>query len=282
MTKALWAATGFCILYALQITLQSQVVRGQVDPIQLIFLLNTFAFLFLTVLQIVTNRNNLIMRAPPNIVSRFLVATILWIAADVSAVIGLLYSSSLNLSILSRLQLFITYVGAVLFLKEGLTARKAAALVIASAGSILTVYNGQALHFGMGDLLFLVFTVAISISGLMRQKLGELLDFRQITHHMFGVGSLLTGIYVYIAHPLTTVFAIGTVLLIALLMVLGFLAVNYSIIKGGATQFSLVSSLLPFVTAVFAYIILKETPSIYQILGGAIIVYGIVLFVKKN
>jgi|GEM_PF-2829526 len=282
MIQAAWAAFAFCIFYSLQITLQSQLVRVSIEPLQLIFLVNALAFVLMSIGFFLTDRSLFVLRAPRPVIVRYVIATLLWIIADVSSVLGLMVSSSLNLSILSRLQLFITYVGAMFFLGEALTVRKSVALAVATIGSVLTVYRGEPFVFLSGDLLFILFTFSISISGLFRQYVSKYIDARSMTYYMFGMSAVLTGIYVVFVQPLVHVPFSGTIFLIVVCMVCGFLAVNYSIAKGGATQFSLVSSLLPFITALFAYIVLREVPSVYQIVGGAVIIIGIVLFITGN
>jgi len=257
-------------------------VRVSIEPLQLIFLVNALAFVLMSIGFFLTDRSLFVLRAPRPVIVRYVIATLLWIIADVSSVLGLMVSSSLNLSILSRLQLFITYVGAMFFLGEALTVRKSVALAVATIGSVLTVYRGEPFVFLSGDLLFILFTFSISISGLFRQYVSKYIDARSMTYYMFGMSAVLTGIYVVFVQPLVHVPFSGTIFLIVVCMVCGFLAVNYSIAKGGATQFSLVSSLLPFITALFAYIVLREVPSVYQIVGGAVIIIGIVLFITGN
>lgn len=282
MSKSLWAAIAFCVLYALQITFQTDLVRGVLTPIQLIFLLNLTSVILLAAFHGIRRADVFRIRVPRRTAMLFLLSTFLWIGADISAVAGLQTSSTVNLSILSRLQLFITYVGAVLFLGEGLTMKKIVALLVASAGTMLTVYRGQSIQFASGDVLFLIFTVCISVSGLIRQQVGKTMPVHQMTFFMFVISTLITGGYVAVAQPIFVLPSVWSVLLIAFLMITGFTAVNYSIARGGASQFSLVSSLLPFITAVFAFVFLREVPTVYQLVGGIVIVAGIVLFVSNG
>lgn len=282
MNISVLAALGFCLLYGLQIVLQSLYLRTSIHPIQLMFLTNTASFLILTVFHGLTNRRIFAVSMTSKTWLLFLGATFLWIIADMSSMIGLSVSSSVNLSLLSRLQVFITYIGAVMFLREAFTTRKIIAILLAFLGSLLTVFHGQSLVFAAGDILFLVFTVAISVSGLLRQKTAQHVSVHQMTYLMYGISAVVTGIITYFIAPIHSVSIWYFIGANALLALLGFTCVNYSIGKGGASQFSLISSLLPFVTAVFSLLILREVPTIYQLIGGVIIVSSIILFLSKE
>ena len=281
MNLSLYASLGFCLFYGLQIVLQSFFLRGSIHPVQMMFLTNVTSFLLLTLFHGVSNKKVFQIRLQKPILSLFLLATALWIIADMSSMIGLTISSSVNLSILSRLQLFITYIGAVLFLGEGFSGKRILAILLAFVGSLLTVMHGQSIIFSVGDILFLIFTVAISISGLLRQKIAGGMSVHQMTYFMYGISSLVTGIVMLFVAPLHSIPIPGFILGNAFLALLGFTCVNYAIGKGGASQFSLVSSILPFITALFSLLVLKEIPSMYQMVGGAVIVLSIFLFLDK-
>lgn len=282
MNVSILAALGFCLLYGLQIVLQSLYLRSSIHPIQLMFLTNATSFFLLSVFHGSFNRQIFRVTVPKRTLSYFLIATALWIVADMSSMIGLATSSSVNLSLLSRLQVFITYLGAILFLKESVSSKKIIAVFLAFVGSLLTVFRGQSLIFSSGDILFLVFTVAISISGLFRQKTAEHMSTHQMTYLMYGISAAATGAATLVFAPIQTVAIWGFILANAVLALLGFTCVNYAIGKGGASQFSLISSLLPFITAVFSFVILHESPSVYQLAGGMIIVASIILFVGTS
>lgn len=282
MNRALGASLLFCMLFGLQIVLQSQFVRGQISPLQLLFLTNSLCFFLLTMVLVLTKRPIFPVVISQKTAIAFLAGTALWIVADIASLVGFTTSSSVNFSIISRLQLFMTYVGTVLFLGERFVGRKALALLLAFAGTILAVYSNQAIQMRPGDLLFLVFALAISGSGLLRQKVGKHVPVLQATYYMFGISALVSGILVYFFAPIHSVPVPGFIAINAVLGLVGFGMVNYAIARGGAAQFAMVSSLLPFMTVVFAYLVLRETPTLQQCLGGVVILLSIVLFVRNT
>ena len=213
----------------------------------------------------------------------FLFAVTLWISCDLLTVYGLKISSSVNYSILSRLQIFISFFGACLFLKEKINLYKIVSVIVSLIGGIIVVYNFRsAIKINPGDLLFLMAVLSISISGLFRQKITETVSALQLTYLMFGFGALTLGLVTFLFSPINVVPPTGFILFNAIIGLIGFNLVNYSISKGGAAFFSIVSNILPVFTIVFSFIIFKNLPELTQIIGGLLIVFSIFLFQKNK
>ncbi len=278
--KAFGASLLFCIVYGLAIVLQSVYVKNSISPLQLLFLTNTVCFFILSAVFSLSHRSVFRLHQPRSILYLFLIAALTWIAADISSIFGLKLSVSINFSIISRLNLFLTFIGAVLFLGEKKSPRKMIALLLAFFGTIITVYSGGEVSMNAGDLLFLVFAVLISVSGLLRQKISPAMGVRQMTFWMFGLSALVNGALVAFLDPLSGIPVPGFILVNSVLGLAGFTLVNYAISRGGAPLFSLVSSLLPVSAAFFSFTITGQTPVFHQIAGAVIIMGAIVLFVK--
>lgn len=282
MNTAVLAGFGFTVLFGLQVVLQSATLKSSVHPLQLLFLVYLACAVILTIVYSVVNRKVFSLRLRGVGLSLFLVATLLWILGDIVTFVGLTTSSSINFSILSRLNLFFTYIGAVVFLREPATFKKGFALCLGFVGSVIVSFHGQRLFFSNGDVLFVLSALFVSGSGLIRQHIGKDVSSLQITYWMFALASVILGIIVALVAPITVIPHIGSVTAIAILAVGGFTFVNYSIIHGGASQFSLIATLLPLMTAVFAYFIHHEVPSVNQLFGGALIIVSIVLFTRNS
>jgi len=118
MKNALLATLGFCFFFSLQIVLQKKFLITQINPLQMNFLMSLTSFILLTIYGLIFNKKIISFKLNKNVFKYFLLATFLWIIADLSAIFGLKLSSSVNYSILSRLTVFATYFMAVLFFKE--------------------------------------------------------------------------------------------------------------------------------------------------------------------
>lgn len=283
MKKAFFATIGFCILFGLQIVLQQLFLKSSIQPLHLSFLTNLSSLILLTIYFSLFNRKVFSFKINKKAVIWFFAAAVLWIIADLSTMFGLSLSSSINLSLLSRLQVFLTYILAVLFFHETFLKNKLLTVILSLVGGIILVLNFQSsIKFNFGDLLFFIFTLAISLSGLFRQNVTKYISPFQMTYLMYILSVSLMGIMTFIFFPLSKIEVPGFIIFNSVIGVSGFILVNYAISVGGATFFSVVSSLLPLFTAFFSYLILKQLPSINQLVGGLIIIFSIYLFQKKS
>ena len=282
MKNALLATLGFCFFFSLQIVLQKKFLITQINPLQMNFLMSLTSFILLTIYGLIFNKKIISFKLNKNVFKYFLLATFLWIIADLSAIFGLKLSSSVNYSILSRLTVFATYFMAVFFFKESFFINKVFAVFLSLLGGFLLVYNFKSsIIINPGDLLFLSFAIFVSLSGLFRQKITKYLNPIHLTYLMFGLSTLTLGILTFFLAPLQKFVIPQFIIVISILGLLGFNLVNYAISKGGASFFSVVSSLLPLFTAIFAFLILGTLPLINQLIGGAIIIISIYIFQKK-
>jgi drug/metabolite transporter (DMT)-like permease len=284
MNQALIAAISFCLVFGLQLVLQQLFLQSSIHPLHLITMTNSLSFLFLTVYALLFRRDFFIFKLSRRNLLWFLLATYCWIFADLAVVFGLTMSSSVNLSLLSRLQVFATYFGAILFLGEKGTTQKFIAIAISFLGTVIVINVSQArVGLNLGDILFLVFTACISVSAILRQKVSTAISSYQMTYLMFGISALTLNAITLFMQPITSAKDMTWFIAVnSLLGLIGFSSVNFAIAKGGATFFTLVTNLLPVSAVIFSFLVFRTLPTINQIIGGCIIVISIFLFTKKG
>ena len=281
MNKALVATLLFCTFYGLQIVTQKLFIKSSIHPLHLNFLTVITSFILLTTYFLIFNRKIFHFQFNKNkkIPLLIFLSSVTWIAADLSSIFGLKISSSINFSILSRLQTFITYFCAVIFLKEALKKNKVLAICLSFIGSVIVVYNFQSrITISPGDLLFIAFALLISISGLIRQQATKDVSPFQLSYLMYGISSIVLGLITFVFLPISNINIWLFIVFNAIIGLLGFNLVNYAISQGGASLFSVTASLLPVFTALFSFIILKQLPTINQIIGAIIVSFGVFLF----
>ncbi|KKP67176.1 MAG: hypothetical protein UR68_C0013G0046 [Candidatus Roizmanbacteria bacterium GW2011_GWA2_35_19] len=282
MKKALFAALGFCLFFSLQIVLQKKFLITQINPLQMNFLMNLTSFILLTIYGLIFNKKIFSFKLVRPVLRPYLIATVLWIAADLFAIFGLKMSSSVNYSILSRTTVFFTYFMAILFFEEVYFFNKVVSIFLSLIGSFLVVYNFKtAIAVNPGDLFFLGFAIFISLSGLFRPKIFKQISPIHLTYLMFCLSTLILGLLTFFLDPLKELVIPQFIIAISIFGLLGFNLVNYAIQKAGASFFSVVSSLLPLFTAVFTFFILGTLPTFNQLIGGLIIIFSIYIFQKK-
>lgn len=246
------------------------------------FLMSFTSLTLLTVYGLLFNKTIFSFKLVKPVFKPYLIATFLWIVADLFAIFGLKLSSSINYSILSRTTVFFTYFMAVLFFNETYVLNKVASIFLSLIGGFLVVYNFKTtIAINPGDLLFLGFAIFISLSGLFRSKIFKQISPIHLTYLMFCLSTIVLGTLTFFVAPLKTFAIPQIVIIISILGLLGFNLVNFAIQKAGASFFSVVSSLLPLFVALFSYFILDSLPSINQLIGGLIIIISIYIFQKK-
>lgn len=282
MRQAFFATLGFSLFYGLQIVLSKMFLKDAIHPLHLNFLVCLVSFLALSVYFAIFNKKAFSIKMDGKTSWIFILVTILWLAADLFAMYGLKVSSSVNYSILSRLGVIVTYVLAVLFFSESYKTNKTIAVAMSFLGALAVVYNFRSkVLINAGDILFLASTTSNAVSGLFRQRVTKHISSLQLTYLMFGFGAAILGTLSLIFVPLKTIPVPWFVLTVSFLALVGFSFVNYAIAKGGAAFFSVASSMLPLATALFSFLIIRQSPSINQVIGGVIIIFSIFLFQKK-
>ncbi len=141
MKQALLASLGFCLFFSLQIVLQKKFLVSQINPLQMNFFMSLVSFILLTIYGYFFNKKIFSFKLIKPVFKPYLIATLLWIAADLFAIFGLKLSSSVNYSILSRTTVFFTYLMAILFFREKYFFNKIISIILSLIGSFLIVYN---------------------------------------------------------------------------------------------------------------------------------------------
>lgn len=281
--KALIATIGFCLFNSLQIVLQQLFVKSSIHPLHLLFLSNLSSFILFSIYLGFFGKKHLSFKINlgHGLFWWILLSALLWTSADLSTIFGLTISSSINFSIISRLQIIPYYLFTIIFFKEYFSANKILAAILSLIGGLILVYNpGSNLKINPGDLLFLLFAILISLNGLSIQKITRSISSFQLTYWLFGLSSLILGIVVFIFLPIQKIDVPGYIILNSLISIVAFNLVSYAISAGGAVFFCLTSNLLPLFTIIFSFFILKQLPLIHQIAGGLIVIASIFIFQK--
>ncbi|MDO8609902.1 MAG: DMT family transporter [bacterium] len=281
MQTALLSVLGFAFFYGLTTVLQQIMVRTSIDPIHLNYLTYLTGSVIIFIYLIFRDKKSLTTLKPKSWWYGSWVGISGSIIADLSVLIGLTLSSSINWGILSRLSIFGTFFLSVLFLKEKITKNKILAAFISFIGATLVVYNIKSgITFNFGDLLFLIGMLGFSVSNVLNQKAFQYATTSQLVFIRFVITSLIMGIIVFLFHPIQNINQWPFIIFNAITYVIGISLVNITIQKGGATFFAIGSNLVVVVIALLSIFILKEIPSIFQILGATLIVGSVFIFQK--
>jgi drug/metabolite transporter (DMT)-like permease len=175
-----------------------------------------------------------------------------------------------------------------LLFREKITGRIIAGVIVSIIGAIIIGFNnwqlgGTSLH---GSILSLLGAIAIAgyllIGRRLRQNMG-LLSYVFLTYTSAAVFLLITS---FIKGASLTGYSGDTYLMFILLalipQLLGHSALNWSLRYIPATMVTIAVLGEPIGATILAFFILKEVPSIFEIIGGILILGGIAIAFSKS
>jgi drug/metabolite transporter (DMT)-like permease len=257
-------------------------VRGTIHPLHL----NTLAYLFATfvisVYLLIFNRESLKIKSKKGITMGVITGILSSVVADSLVLFGLQTASSINWSILSRLNILVTFTFALILLKEKPKLLKIIAVLVSILGAFLVVYNpGAEFTFQIGNLLFLGAVVAFSLCNITTQLALKYLSVTQLIFIRITSSALILTIITLLFFPFQEISAWLFILFDGIIVILATLLVNIVIKRAGAAFFSIATNLTPVITVFFAMLIVKELPSVSQIAGGSLIIASVFLYLKR-
>ncbi len=178
--------------------------------------------------------------------------------------------------------------GTFVFFKERTSTPAKAGMGIAMIGSILVGWGdiGLSDRHMIGDILLILGTIAISIHMLMSQRLLLQLPSYLYSLLVFLAAAIVFAIYnlamgiTMVNYPLREwgIFALLTVVP----TVFGHLLFNWLLQYTGATTISMSILGEPIGASLLAFLLLNERMTVFQIIGGLIVIFGLYLFLRKN
>jgi len=213
----------------------------------------------------------------------FLFASIGTALPLVCIIIGLPQTGAITGSFLLQLQSPATLIFALLFLKERMRGKQLAGMLLLFVGSLLVIWRapGSSLQFsgGWGALLVIIAAVGIGFSYIPAKRLTKYGDALQMNLLRLLVGSalflpLLPFQTPVMLAPLTLSLVGALVLYSVANFGLGYIFLQAGIGLLQAWEASAIMQTLPLFSTVFAILLLHESLTLLQIIGGCIILVG--------
>lgn len=281
LTIATLAVILFSFFYGLQTILQQTVVRNTLPPLHLNFLAYGLSFIIFLIYLVLFNRKALKIKSKKGLTFGILTGLSASVVADTFVLLGLQTSSSINWGILSRLAAFVTFVLALVFLKEKSNMVKILALIISVVGAFLVIYTpGTKIIFNRGDLLFVGAFIAFGLANIFSQKALEFLSLSQLTFLRLFSAAVVFGIIVFVFFPVKQVSTWGFIFYNAASLIVGTSLISLIIKKSSGSFFAVASNLVPVFIIILSIFFLKEYPLPIQLAGGTLIIGGVILFQK--
>ena len=201
----------------------------------------------------------------------------------VCVIVGLPQTSAITGSFLLQLQAPAALIFALLFLKEKIAWKQLVGIVLLLVGSLLVIlrdlHGPIEIKGGQGDLFVLIAAVGIGFAYIPGKRLTEHGDAFQINLLRLLIGScFLLPFLALQANGLIVPFSWSIIGLLVIYIVANF-GIGYILLQVGlsllqAWEASAITQALPLFSTIFALLLLHESLTFLQIIGGCIILAG--------
>jgi drug/metabolite transporter (DMT)-like permease len=196
--------------------------------------------------------------------------------------LGLKYTTAGNAGIIALMELCFAYLLFNVWKKQEFSRAHTLGAVLMLLGAVIILYPKQGLHFRSGDYLVLLASACAPVGNYYQQKLRKVISSETILF----LRSLLTFPFFFLlAYILKAQTGFG-----AVEKSLGFLFLNGFVVLGiskifwmegihriSVTRADALSSVTPLFTLLFAYFILRQTPTIWQLISLVPLGAGLIL-----
>ncbi len=199
---------------------------------------------------------------------------------------GLMYTSAGNAALLSLAEVFFTFVFFNVFKKEYVPRNHVLGAVLMVLGAVIVVYPNFS-HFQLGDLLLILATMFAPLGNFYQQRARKRVSSEMI---------------MFVRDIFVAVFAFAAIFLLDLNGSFSniqdsfwFLVINGALLFGfskifwveGVHRISItkaisLGSIYPFFTILFAWLFLKDLPTIWQLGASVPLFVGVLLLSQKN
>lgn len=201
----------------------------------------------------------------------------------VCVVVGLARTSAITGSFLLQLQGPAAILFALLFLKEKMVSRQIAGIVLLLGGGLLVivrdVHDPAQIAGSEGDLLIIVAAVGIGFSYIPGKRLSQHGDALQVILLRLFVGAMLLTPWLALQTGMLLTPLSGSLLFVLVLYIVTNFGVGYLVQQSGlgllkAWEAAALMQTLPLFSTLFALLLLHESLTPLQLIGGAIMLVG--------
>lgn len=201
-------------------------------------------------------------------------------------VYALKFTSAINSSILINFNVPFIAIFAMIFLGEALNKKTAFGILVSFIGAVIIVVNGSLSGFqkiNIGDILIVltgVFWAAYSVAGKKTMEQRTPLSMTSFsflfgTIFLFPMALFESG-FSFIGG--VTILGLGSVLYLSLLCsVYAYICWNRSMKCEKASNVAMFLYFVPVVTAIMAWFLLGEVITIFTVIGGILVIFGVYL-----
>ncbi len=267
-------ALSAAFLWAVNIIITKYILRAGENPVNIMFWITIISLPF-WIGRFITKKEEAKKASKKDYLILISIGIIATLLATMVEFYALKYSQAINYSFLIRSVMIFTVGFAAIFLKEKITFKKIILVVLILTGAYLVATGGKVISLSIGDGLTLFNAALIAFGNTILGKIAA----KTMSPGLSASGSFLFGLLPVVAVTfMTKSFAIPhTLWLLLLLSFFGILSatVRFKAYKYCTASFlSMIYSTTPVFVALMAFILLGETITIIQLIGGLLVISG--------
>lgn len=206
---------------------------------------------------------------------------------------ALKYTTAINSSIIAATNPIVTVLLALLFLKNKLTRKQLAGVMISFVGVFLTITGAKidvikSLSFNVGDIWMLAAVVAWSAYAIFCRSKGKEIPSISLTYYSFLVCTIILIPFTIYERPWTFLLTVPMTAYAAVLYmsifpsVIGYLVQQMAIKEIGPSKAAIFINLVPVFSILLAVMILGETFAPIKLLTAGLIIIGVLICQRES
>ena len=273
----------FSLFWAVNIILVKIILLTGIHPLLLIFLIFAIASIFSILYTLFFKRKEFKKINKKNIWKLIIVGIMGSGIGNIFTFYGLKLSTSINYGFIIKTGLVFIIILSYFFLNEKITKEKILLASLLLIGAYLISTRGRGYIPRIGDILIVSGAFCYSVSTIIIKPLLKTIKAEIIVMFRTLLGALF--ILIFIPFISTNIFNIKDPFIIILAGFTAFLSLtflNKTLEITTASYMSMMSMITPIFVVIMAFLILKETMNMYQVIGGLLIISSGLLIQKTD
>ena len=286
--KKEYVYAGISIFFWSSLATVTKLLLGSLNSMEILLVSSLFAFLFLLLVNVIKgNLKELKQYAFTDYIQMFGVGALGIFLYHLFLYMGIDAMEASQAFIINYLWPIMSVLFACIILKEKMTIRKLAAILLSFLGVIVVASDGHLLQMGKSSLVGALYCILAAVSYGLFTVLNKKNHYNQYVSMMlyYLASTLISLVYVVLAKDSFTLSlpqTLGMLWIGIFTTAIAFTTWGLALKQGDTAKISNLAYITPFLSLVWTFFILKEKLNLYSIAGLLIIVLGIFIQLKGN
>ena len=287
MKKAYFYAGVSILLWSTSATV-SKLLLGSINSMQILLISSFLAFIFLFIVNAIKGNLKLIKEFKlKDYKQLFIIGLLGTFLYNLFLYLGINHMQASQAFIINYLWPIMTVIFACIILKEPMTFKKVIAIILSFLGVIIVTSNGNLFHIDKSSLLGAFYCVLAAISCGLFSVFNKQNNYNKYVSTMlfYLLSFFISFIYILISKvwfiPQTNQL-LGLIWTGVFTSAIGITSWTLAIENGDTAKISNLAYITPFLSLIWTGLILKETISIYAIVGLILIILGVFIQLKEK